>query len=159
MLILTMTAITMRILILTISLHLFHQVGIVIFGEIIPQSTFGRHNLYFGAKTVWITRFFMVVLWPVCYPISLLLDKLLGEELGVAYNRDELRQLLQNTMQVTSLFFSPSQPLQSHKQGREIFNIHGSGRTCNGMRLQHCRGRSNSGTGWGYSGIVMVVLW
>ena len=76
----------------------------MIFGEIIPQSTFGRHGLFFGAKTVWITRFFMVVLWPVCYPISIVLDKLLGEELGMVYNRDELRQLLHNTTQVIMVF-------------------------------------------------------
>jgi metal transporter CNNM len=67
----------------------------VVFGEIIPQAVFGRHRLWTGAKTRFLTWLFFILMAPITYPISAFLDCLLGEEIGVAYSRDELRQLLQ----------------------------------------------------------------
>lgn len=43
---------------------------------------------------MWITKFFMLVTFPMSYPISLLLDKILGEELGAYYNRERLKELI-----------------------------------------------------------------
>jgi hypothetical protein len=54
--------------------------------------------------TIWITKFFYVVLWPVAFPVSLLLDSLLGTEVGVFYQRKELAALIQETQQYVIIF-------------------------------------------------------
>lgn len=58
------------------------------------QAICSRHGLAIGAHTVWITKFFMLVTFPMSYPISLLLNRILGEELGAYYNRERLKELI-----------------------------------------------------------------
>jgi len=69
---------------------------IVLFGEITPQAIFARHALNMGAKFAWLTRFFIIILWPICYPLSLALDKMLGKESSTYYTKKELVKLIEH---------------------------------------------------------------
>ncbi|XP_026558627.1 metal transporter CNNM4-like [Pseudonaja textilis] len=78
-------------------------ISIVLFGEILPQAICSRHGLAVGANTVLITRFVMLVTFPVAYPISKILDYLLGKEMGTVYNREKLMEMLRLTQPYNDL--------------------------------------------------------
>ena len=66
---------------------------ILIFGEIIPQSFCSRYGLAAGAKTVELVWIIRMILLPVAWPLSKVLDRVLGEELGTIYSKHELKEL------------------------------------------------------------------
>ena len=66
-----------------------------IFGDILPQSIISRFALSFGARTAWIVQALLFVCYPICGPISWILDRLLGAELQSPYTKKELLSVVE----------------------------------------------------------------
>lgn len=78
-------------------------ISIVIFGEIIPQAICSRHGLQIGARTLFITKVFMALTFPLSWPISKILDWVLGEEIGHVYDREKLIEYIRLTKEYNKL--------------------------------------------------------
>jgi metal transporter CNNM len=80
-------------------------IAIVIFGEIIPQSASVRYGLKIGAIFAPFVLALMYLMYPIAYPIAILLDYILGEDHGTIYKRAGLKTLvgLHKTMGVERL--------------------------------------------------------
>ena len=69
--------------------------AVLIFGEILPSAIFtGPNQLAIGAAMSPLVWFFIYCFWVIAYPISLILDHMLGEEHKGRYNKAEFRALI-----------------------------------------------------------------
>ena len=69
--------------------------AVLIFGEILPSAIFtGPNQLAIGAAMAPLVWLFIYFFWIIAYPISLILDRMLGEEHKGRYNKAEFRALI-----------------------------------------------------------------
>ncbi|XP_058154621.1 metal transporter CNNM1 isoform X2 [Dasypus novemcinctus] len=69
--------------------------GAVFLGsEICPYSVCSRHGLAIASHSVCLTRLLMAAAFPVCYPLSRLLDWALHQEISTFYTREKLLETL-----------------------------------------------------------------
>jgi len=67
---------------------------IFIFGEILPQAIFSRYALHIGANLSWLVWISLIIFYPIAAPIAWILDKLLGKEPPVLWNKKELGEII-----------------------------------------------------------------
>jgi metal transporter CNNM len=77
-----------------VAAFLFSTVVITILGEIAPQAYFSRHALRVAARLSPLLRLYMVLLYPVAKPSSLVLDAWLGQEGPQFYRERDLREVI-----------------------------------------------------------------
>lgn len=67
---------------------------ILMFGEILPQAVCSRYGLAVGAAMTPVVRMLVILFFPLTYPISKLLDFLLGKGHVALFRRAELKTLV-----------------------------------------------------------------
>lgn len=72
---------------------------ITIFGEIIPQAICCRYGLQIGEFTIPLVKVLVIIFYPICKPMSWVLDKVLGREIGTTYSSSEMTKLIEMHVQ------------------------------------------------------------
>jgi len=75
---------------------------VVVFGEILPQAICSRYPLEIGSKAAPIFRIFMYALWIICWPLSKIMDKLLGPEPPQRHTKFEIGEMIKDHQADTS---------------------------------------------------------
>lgn len=68
--------------------------AVLMFGEVIPQAVCSRYGLAVGAFSAYFVRILMFLCWPVAYPISRVLDAVLGHQETALFRRGQLKALV-----------------------------------------------------------------
>lgn len=66
---------------------------VLFFGEVIPQAVCTRYGLAIGSSFIWLVKFLMIICYPLAYPISKMLDLVLGHN-DALFRRAQLKALV-----------------------------------------------------------------
>lgn len=86
--------------------------AVLLFGEIVPQAVCKTYGMAVGAACAPLVRFLLVVCFPVAWPISKLLDRVLGGEGGTFYRRPQISAILDIHKEVGHLTTSETSVMQ-----------------------------------------------
>lgn len=73
---------------------IFSVTLILLFGEIIPQALCARWGLTIGAYSAWAVWLLIGLTFPISWPISKLLDCVIGVDHQTYFKRAELKELV-----------------------------------------------------------------
>ncbi|KIH59541.1 hypothetical protein ANCDUO_10220 [Ancylostoma duodenale] len=74
--------------------YIVPTVMIVLLAEILPQSVCNRFGLRLAAKTRHITLLLFIVCAPIAWPLSKVVDYILGREVREIYSEEQLKTLI-----------------------------------------------------------------
>lgn len=63
-------------------------------GEILPQALMSAHALQVGSKSAPLVKVFIFLFYPICKPLSMFLNAVIGTDPGQIYERNELKKLM-----------------------------------------------------------------
>ncbi|ETO18887.1 hypothetical protein RFI_18358 [Reticulomyxa filosa] len=66
---------------------------VLIFGEILPQALLANDPVKAGYNFAWLVRLLQIIFFPVTYPLSLLLDKIIKHKHSVVFTHEEMSNL------------------------------------------------------------------
>jgi len=67
---------------------------VLLFGEVIPQALCTRWGLVIGAHSAWLVKILILITFPISWPVSKLLDFILGKGESILFRRQELKELV-----------------------------------------------------------------
>ena len=67
---------------------------IILFGEIVPKAVFSKQALFLGARFAWVIDKLMLILSPIAYPLSKLIDNQISSELPSIFTKNELIKII-----------------------------------------------------------------
>lgn len=67
---------------------------VTIFAEIVPQTIFVRKGYHFSRHFFWLLEIIFTLFWPLARPLTMVLNRILGEELPTIFTREELTHLV-----------------------------------------------------------------
>lgn len=67
---------------------------IILFGEVAPKALFSKQALFLGARFAWVVDKLMLVLSPIAYPLSKLINNRIGSELPSIFTKNELIKII-----------------------------------------------------------------
>ncbi|KAG2386290.1 hypothetical protein C9374_002736 [Naegleria lovaniensis] len=67
---------------------------VLFFGEVIPQAVISRYGLAIGGTLFWLVWLLIAIVFIIAWPISKVLDWMLGSGHGTLYQRTELKELV-----------------------------------------------------------------
>ncbi|XP_043940317.1 metal transporter CNNM3-like isoform X2 [Protopterus annectens] len=70
---------------------------LLLVAEILPYAISSRYGFYLSTKTLWLTHIFMLLTFPISFPLGKLLDVILQQDISTNFVREKILDMLRTT--------------------------------------------------------------